>query len=91
MGLAESSRVRTSSTRALLTATLAGAGVGLLPDIFASRSAQLKRIPTDIPIPDREIWLMSHRDLRRSRNHRIVRAWILRTLFDANRHALAGG
>jgi DNA-binding transcriptional LysR family regulator len=83
MGLADASRIRTSSTRALLTATLAGAGVGLLPEILARRYQTLVRIPTDIPIPERNIWLMSHKDLRRSPNHRIVRAWILRTLHDA--------
>lgn len=84
MGVSESSRIRSSSTRALLQATLAGAGVGLLPEIFARQYAELVRIPTPAPIPDRDIWLMSHKDLKRSPNHRIVRAWILHTLHAAN-------
>lgn len=86
MGLMEAARVRTSSTRAILTATLAGTGIGLLPDIVARQYSQLQRIPTAIPTPDRVLWLMSHKDLKRSRVHRIVRAWILKTL-----HAAATG
>jgi DNA-binding transcriptional LysR family regulator len=91
MGLSEASRIRTSSTRALLMATLSGAGIGLLPEIFAQKYEQLVRIPTRAPIPDRDIWLMSHKDLRRSHNHRIVRAWILQTLHAAGRADAAGG
>ena len=85
MGLSDASRIRSSSTRALLMATLSGAGVGLLPEIFARRYAQLSPIPTSSPIPDRDIWLMSHKDLKRSPNHRLVRGWILQTLHAANR------
>lgn len=85
MGLSDASRIRSSSTRALLMATLAGAGIGLLPEVFARQYDQLVRVPTPVPIPDRDIWLMSHKDLKRSPNHRIVRAWILQTLHAAIR------
>ena len=85
MGLSDASRIRSSSTRALLMATLAGAGIGLLPEVFARQHDQLVQISTPVAIPDRDIWLMSHKDLKRSPNHRIVRAWILKTLHAANR------
>lgn len=85
MGLLDASRIRSSSTRALLMATLAGAGIGLLPEVIARQYDQLVRVPTPVPIPDRDIWLMSHKDLKRSPNHRIVRAWILQTLHAAIR------
>jgi DNA-binding transcriptional LysR family regulator len=85
MGLSDASRIRSSSTRALLMATLAGAGIGLLPEVIARQYDQLVRVPTPVPIPDRDIWLMSHKDLKRSPNHRIVRAWILQTLHAAIR------
>lgn len=83
MGLLDASRIRSSSTRALLMATLAGAGIGLLPEVIVRQYDQLVRVPTPVPIPDRDIWLMSHKDLKRSPNHRIVRAWILQTLHAA--------
>jgi DNA-binding transcriptional LysR family regulator len=90
MGLSGASRVRSSSTRAILMATLAGAGIGLLPEIFAQQHDRLVRISTPVAIPERNIWLMSHKDLRRSPNHRIVRAWILQTLQAASGPEVSG-
>ncbi|MSO99705.1 MAG: LysR family transcriptional regulator [Acetobacteraceae bacterium] len=72
--------LRASCTTALLTATLAGVGIGLLPDLIARKHDTLVPIPVPEPIPERLIWLMTYRDLRGSPRHRAVRAWVLETL-----------
>lgn len=63
-GLLGSLALRTSSTRALLAATLAGSGIGLLPAFLAHRYAELVPV-TAPPIPLREVYLVTHEDLRR--------------------------
>jgi len=86
-GLSVAATIRTSSTRALVNATLASAGVGILPDVFAQRHCELVQIKPPSPIPNRFIWLMSHNDLKRSPRHRAVRAWIIQSLKTASRAA----
>jgi len=68
--------VRTGSTRALVTATAAGAGVGLLP-LRAGRAAGLVEVPVPFAVPGRAPWLVVHRDLRRLPAVRAVHGWIL--------------
>jgi DNA-binding transcriptional LysR family regulator len=76
-GLEASVALRTGSTRALVAATAAGAGIGLLPD-WAGRLAGLVEIPPPADIPGRSPWLIVHRDLRRLPSIRAVHAWIVR-------------
>lgn len=76
-GLEASVALRTGSTRALVTATAAGAGIGLLPD-WTGRLAGLVEIPPPADIPGRAPWLIVHRDLRRLPSIRAVHAWISR-------------
>ncbi|WP_235902858.1 LysR substrate-binding domain-containing protein, partial [Sandarakinorhabdus oryzae] len=66
-------RLATGSTRALLTATQAGAGIGLLPRRMA---AGLIEIPTATPAPPRTPWLTVHRDVQRLPAIRAVSRWI---------------
>ena len=68
--------VRSSSTRALINAAAAGAGIALLPHLLAGQCAGLVEIPAPRPIPARPVWLVTHRDLRRARPLRLVRDWI---------------
>lgn len=77
LGLAGAVRLRTGSTRALLTATLAGAGVGLLPRLFIRPGAGLVEVPTDIAPPTRTPWLTVHRDLRRLAPVAAAHRWII--------------
>jgi DNA-binding transcriptional LysR family regulator len=64
----------TNSTRALLAAAVAGAGVALLPTVFARRAGLLQvRSPT---FPARRPYLVTHRDLRRRRDIDAVHRWI---------------
>lgn len=73
LGLAGAVRMATGSTRALLTATQAGAGIGLLPRRMA---AGLVEISTLTPAPPRVPWLAVHRDVLRLPAIRAVSRWI---------------
>lgn len=63
----------TGSTRALLTVTQAGAGIGLLPRRMA---AGLIEIPTATPAPPSVPWLAVHRDVHRLPAIGAVSRWI---------------
>lgn len=76
-GLADAVVVRSSSTRALLNAAVAGAGIALLPRVLARPVAQLVEIAAPIPIPKRAAWVVTHRDLRHVRPMQMVRTWII--------------
>jgi molybdate transport repressor ModE-like protein len=68
--------LRSGSTRGLLTATAAGAGLALLPAHFA-RAAGLVELPlADGPSP-RTPWLVAHRDIRRLPRVAAVHRWIV--------------
>jgi DNA-binding transcriptional LysR family regulator len=75
-GLADAVVVRSSSTRALINATRAGAGIGLLPQFLVRSDPTLLEIPGPTPMPSRPAWLVTHRDLRHARPLQIVREWI---------------
>lgn len=76
LGLAPAVKLATGSTRALLLATLAGAGIGLLPR-RAAGAAGLVEIPTATPAPLRTPWLAVHRDVHRLPAVRAVSRWIV--------------
>jgi DNA-binding transcriptional LysR family regulator len=71
--------MRTASTRALLRAAVSGAGIALLPDVFAARERTLVAIRAPQPIPPRTPWLLVHRDLRALAPVRAVSAWVVTT------------
>lgn len=73
LGLSGAVRMATGSTRALLTATQAGGGIGLLPRRMAGG---LIEIPTATPAPPRTPWLAVHRDVQRLPAIRAVTRWI---------------
>jgi DNA-binding transcriptional LysR family regulator len=81
--LSHAARVRTGSTRALLRAAAAGAGIALLPTAFAARDDALVEIPAPHPIPPRTPWLVFHRDLRAARPVRVVRDWAFASFVEA--------
>lgn len=80
-GLERAVGMRTPSTRGLLTAARAGAGVAILPTVYALR-AGLRPVPTPFDIPPRTAWLITHRDIRRLPAVRIAHRWVVQT-FDA--------
>lgn len=75
-GLADAVAMRTGSTRGLLAAALAGAGIALLPAPFALRAGTLIEIPPPSALPSRLPWLIVHRDLRRLPGIRLVQKWV---------------
>lgn len=75
-GLANSVTMRTASTRALLAAAEAGAGIAMLAEPFARRSGRLVELPLPAPLAVRQPWLIVHRDLRRQRAVRLVQKWV---------------
>jgi len=77
LGLTAAIRVRTGSTRALFTATLAGAGIGLVARLLVSPGSGLVEIPTPTPPQLRTPWLAVHRDLRRLPHIAAVHRWIV--------------
>lgn len=68
-------RLRSGSTRALLTASLDGAGIALLPDAIATGYPELVAIPNPLRIPPRVPYLTLHRDLQKDRAVRTVANW----------------
>ena len=66
---------RSSSTLALVAAVSGGAGIAVLPSRIAER-AGLIRLPTNTPIKDRKLWMMTHRSLVNVKPMKIVRDWI---------------
>ena len=68
--------MRTGSTRGLLAAALAGAGIALLPVPFALRAGGLIEIPPPSALPSRQPWLIVHRDLRGLPAIRLAQKWV---------------
>lgn len=79
-GLFEAVVMRTGSTRGLLTAALAGAGIAMLPAPFAASADILVEIPLPFALPIRQPWLIVHRDLRRQPSIKLVQKWIVAAL-----------
>ncbi len=77
MGLADKVVARMSSTRGLVAAVKAGAGVAILPSRLAEAAGNLVAIPSTSPIPQRSIWLVTHHDFVRVKTFRLVRQWII--------------
>lgn len=83
-GLTGATRLRTGSTRALLAACIAGAGIALLPLRAAER---VGLVPVAVPLvpPPRQVWLLTHRDLNRLPAIRAAQRWITRAFAQRER------
>jgi DNA-binding transcriptional LysR family regulator len=77
LGLRKAIKMRTASTRGLMTAAIAGAGIALLPKAMARRATDLIEIDADSVPPPRSPWLIVHRDLRSQPSVRLVHKWVL--------------
>jgi DNA-binding transcriptional LysR family regulator len=77
LGLRKSVVMRTGSTRGLMTAALAGAGIALLPKAIARRAPSLVEVDAGSSPPPRVPWLIVHRDLRSQPSIRLVHQWVL--------------
>ncbi len=76
-GLDARVRVHTSSTRSILAALEAGAGIGILPAVLAARAPGLAPVAGYPPVPARNIWMLAHRDVARRPDVRRVMRWIV--------------
>jgi DNA-binding transcriptional LysR family regulator len=79
--------LRSGSTRALLTAALAGAGIALLPDVIAQRHPELIALPGGPRIAPRIPYITYHRDRQRDPALRQVADWAARCFDRLSRHA----
>lgn len=80
---------RSNSMMALIKATASGYGIGVHTCIVADRQPDLVRVlPGEAPFVQ-EIWLATHKDLRRSARIRAVLDFLI-ALFESNREALMG-
>ena len=64
-----------SDAETLLQAIRAGIGKSLLPCVIADRDPRLRRLSA-ANVLRREIWLMTHRELRRHARIEAVIAWL---------------
>jgi DNA-binding transcriptional LysR family regulator len=80
-GLSGQVRLYSSSSRALLLAAHAGAGIAMAA-AFQARQLDLVEIPC-APVPPREFWMVAHRDTRQSSAVRIAKQWIARAISTA--------
>lgn len=79
---------RSNSTAALHAAARRGVGVVLLPCFLGDADASLRRLEAPAPL-ESEVWLLVHRDLRRTPRVRAVIEW-LDELVSQARPALTG-
>ncbi len=70
--------LKSLSSRTLMNAAVAGAGVAIVPK-FMARNADLIEVPAPT-IPPRQVWLVLHRDLRHNREMQVVRNWVVSTV-----------
>jgi DNA-binding transcriptional LysR family regulator len=72
--------LRVNDAEALLQAVIAGLGRSLLPCVVADGDTRLRRIGAKhrAPVLLRELWLLSHSELRRFRRIEAVVEWIER-------------
>jgi DNA-binding transcriptional LysR family regulator len=75
-GLSDAMAMRTGSTRGILSAALAGAGIALLPVAFALRTGTLVEVPPPSALPSRQPWLIVHRDLRGLPPIKLAQKWV---------------
>lgn len=69
-----------NDAEALLQAVLSGFGRALLPCIVADRLPDLTVLPSDAKLPSRDIWLLTHPDLRPLARVTATLEWLRATL-----------
>ena len=65
-------RFRCDDQVACWQALCAGMGIGFAPNYLAAKNPALKKIATDISIPNLPVWLVTHREIKSNRRIRMV-------------------
>jgi DNA-binding transcriptional LysR family regulator len=78
--------LRSSATTVLMSACAAGQGLAVFPELLAACDARLVPVLPRAALPTRELWAVTHQDLRHSARVAAVMDWLVR-LFPATRHA----
>jgi DNA-binding transcriptional LysR family regulator len=68
--------VSVNDAEGLVQAIYAGLGKSLLPCCIADRDKRLERLSSEVVL-SRELWLLTHRELRHQRRIGAVIAWLL--------------
>jgi DNA-binding transcriptional LysR family regulator len=68
--------VRTNSPSAILASASAGHGIASVSTLFASQESELERVLPKLKLPSREVWLVTHRDLRQATRVRVLMDFI---------------
>lgn len=66
-----------SAGRAYRAAILEGLGVGMLPCYFGDRQQELVRLSGPKPLVFREMWLLSHKEMRRTARVEALVDWLV--------------
>lgn len=74
--LKELPALRCSQTIHISDAVRAGAGLGLLPRFIGDEDGALIRVSESIHLPNRDLWLIVHEDLRDAPGVRAVVDWL---------------
>lgn len=79
-GLMQRMTLRSSSTRAILNAARSGAGLALLPRCIAENHPGLVEDPYPVSLPNRDLWMLTHKDTARVTEIRAVTQWLSQVL-----------
>lgn len=74
--------LRSSATTVLMSACAAGQGLAVFPELLAASDARLVPVLPRAALPTRELWAVTHQDLRHSARVAAVMDWLAR-LFPA--------
>jgi len=75
-GFSERMILRSSSTSALVQATRSAIGIALLPSFIAKRYPDLIEVPYVPAIAKRNLWMMTHPDVAKIRETKLVMQWL---------------
>lgn len=65
-------------------AARAGLGISYLPSCIGEADPDLVRLPNMSPMPARDIWVLTHADLRKTQRMKVFRDWLVDTLRNGN-------
>ncbi|WP_395851636.1 LysR family transcriptional regulator [Cystobacter fuscus] len=70
--------LRSSASTVLMSACAAGQGLAVFPELIAARDPRLVRVLPRAELPTRELWAITHQDLRHSARVSAVMDWLVR-------------